>query len=429
MAEKLLTDRKCSATKTTTGEILLGDGGNLYLRVRPNAKDWLFIYRWETRQPKLSLGKYPDISLAEARDKALEARKLLAQGIDPKQHRLETEITRRAEKAVQSALPQNVQQLFDEWFKRDLSKRRADAGASVDRAFQKDVLPTLGEIPLSLIRRAHVTQLLDQVSERGVTRTVGILLADLRQMFSFGLARELLPLDPTFGLKKAAWQGIAAERDRVLSQAEIKALSKTLPNSDLLITHQHAIWIMLSTLARVGEISKARRSDIDLNAKTWLIPAEHSKNGIEHLIDLSPFALLHIKALLALEDAAAKKAEREQSLYLLPARHHQGHLDVKTLAKQVGDRQRKAAPMAKRSPHTSSLVLPGGKWTPHDLRRTGATLMGELGVRPEVIEKCLNHVEANRMKRVYQRQELRPDMKKAWHALGHVLAKCSVGNS
>ncbi len=78
--------------------------------------------------------------------------------------------------------------------------------------------------------------------------------------------------------------------------------------------------------------------------------------------------------------------------------------------------------MSRRTTLTSSLMLPGGKWTPHDLRRTGATLMGSLGIRPDVIERCLNHTEQNKIQRIYQRAELRPEMAAAWQLLGERLA-------
>ena len=78
--------------------------------------------------------------------------------------------------------------------------------------------------------------------------------------------------------------------------------------------------------------------------------------------------------------------------------------------------------MKNRSKLTDALILPRGKWTPHDLRRTGATLMGGLGVRPDVIEKCLNHVEQNALVRIYQRQSLEAEQREAWRLLGERLA-------
>lgn len=78
--------------------------------------------------------------------------------------------------------------------------------------------------------------------------------------------------------------------------------------------------------------------------------------------------------------------------------------------------------MSKRTKKSDSLILPGGKWTPHDLRRSGATLMGNSGIRPDIIEKCLNHVEQNKMMRIYQRQSLQKEQAEAWVIIGEKLA-------
>ncbi|MNZ99082.1 Phage integrase family protein [compost metagenome] len=90
------------------------------------------------------------------------------------------------------------------------------------------------------------------------------------------------------------------------------------------------------------------------------------------------------------------------------------------MTKQLGDRQRQPeqGTMSRRSAKAQALLLPGGKWTPHDLRRTGATIMTALGVLPEVAERCLNHTEENKVKRTYQRHSYAAEMAAAWHLLG-----------
>jgi hypothetical protein len=110
------------------------------------------------------------------------------------------------------------------------------------------------------------------------------------------------------------------------------------------------------------------------------------------------------------------------SQWCFPNRDDSGHVCVKTVTKQLGDRQRaEASPMSGRSSRTSALVLSGGKWTPHDLRRTAATLMTALGVLPEVAEKCLNHTEESRVKRTYQRYSYESEKREAWRLLGERL--------
>ena len=109
--------------------------------------------------------------------------------------------------------------------------------------------------------------------------------------------------------------------------------------------------------------------------------------------------------------------------WVFPASSLDGPVCPKTVTKQVADRQRSDnAPMSGRSKQTDSLALVGGQWRPHDLRRTGATLMAELGVLPDVIEKCLNHTEQTKVKRIYQRAQYETPMREAWQRLGDRLA-------
>lgn len=142
-------------------------------------------------------------------------------------------------------------------------------------------------------------------------------------------------------------------------------------------TSAAAIWIMLSTCCRVGEVCRARWEHVDLDTGLWRIPPENSKNAKEHVVYLSDFAKHQFAALKYL---ATDKYDGSQSPWVIPATNRDSHVCVKSLAKQIGDRQRgdDKAPMKNRSKLVSALILPRGKWTPHDLRRTGATLMGRL---------------------------------------------------
>jgi integrase len=272
-------------------------------------------------------------------------------------------------------------------------------------------MPKLGDRYADSIRRADIMSVLDAVKARGAARLANRLLAELRQMFGFATVREIVATDPTTGIEKKHVGGPEQERERVLSESDLRVLPAKLANGNLLKATQHAVWVMLATLARIGELTQARRADIDLAAGTWVIPADHSKNAKEHTIYLSEFAKLHLEALLGLSD---------DEVWLFPATRKDGPVSSKSITKQVYDRQGAAngKPLKHRSQHIDALTLPGGRWTPHDLRRTGATLMGELGVHGDVIEKCLNHLEQNKIKRTYQRAIRQQEQADAWRVLG-----------
>lgn len=109
------------------------------------------------------------------------------------------------------------------------------------------------------------------------------------------------------------------------------------------------------------------------------------------------------------------------NIWLFPNRDNSNHVCEKSITKQIGGRQSLNI-LCNRSKNNQALVLIGEKWTPHDLRRTGATIMGDLGISPDVIEKCLNHTEENKVKRIYQRQKLEAEQANAWHILGEKIA-------
>ena len=236
----------------------------------------------------------------------------------------------------------------------------------------------------------------------------------MRQMFRFAVDRDLIEHDPSASIRKAKIGGKDVERDRVLSDDEISSLAKQAPDAGLLITTETAIWIALSTCCRIGELLSARWEHIDLEQRTWLIPAEHSKNGKPHMVSLSGFAVNQFKRAQVVSG---------NSTWCYPNTGDNGPVCSKTVTKQLGDRQRQPdqGTMSRRSAKAQSLLLTGGKWTPHDLRRTGATLMTALGVLPEVAERCLNHTEENKVKRIYQRHSYVNEMAGAWRLLGECL--------
>ena len=241
-----------------------------------------------------------------------------------------------------------------------------------------------------------------------------VIFSLMRQMFRFAVDRDLIDSDPTASIRKAKIGGKDVERDRVLSEDEIRALAKQVPAAGLLVTSQAAIWIALSTCCRIGELLAARWEHVDLAKRTWTIPAENSKNKKAHVIVLSDFAM---QQFLRLREITG------DSSWCYPNTDNSGPVCPKTVTKQIGDRQRAPGQkvMSNRSAMAHALLLPGGKWTPHDLRRTGATLMTMMGVLPEVAERCLNHTEENKVKRIYQRHSYVREMSDAWSQLGHYL--------
>lgn len=324
----------------------------------------------------------------------------------------QTQITRLQELAAKDAR-MTVRGLFELWQHTDLKKRQ-DRGSEATRAFERDVFPLIGELAATDVNKSHIQSIIDTMLSRGVKRMTERVFSDLRQLFGFALDRDHIEVDPTARIKKHKIGG-SVERDRVLSEAELVQFFKLLPFSGLTETSQNALLIAISTGSRIGETLKAHWQHVDFQRRTWTQPevsaaGRFTKNGKRHVIHLNDMALRAFEALHQSSGATQ---------WVFPNARLNGPVDLKTVSKQVADRQRgDIERMSGRTKQTKALALAGGKWTPHDLRRTAATLMGDLNVLPEVIDRCLNHTEQNKVKRIYQRAQYEAPMREAWTKLG-----------
>lgn len=426
MPEKLLTTAELNAVTDKDVGSILNDGGGLRGRVRKNRAGKISVhfeykYRNGKQYRTTKVEHWPEHSLADIRNRCGEIKTGLAKGIDPidarKARKLgeQLELAQKAERdrqelerlALEAATQRTFASAIGQWAKLDLAHRK-DGGKEAVRAIEKDVIPLLGDLALIDVKRAMLMGILDYVVDRGARVMANHLFGDLKQFFNFALAREWIQEHPLAGLTKDRIGGRQNERERYLSEKEIVLLKKRLPKANLLRTTELSIWIMLSTCCRVGELSQARWKQVDFKKGEWFIPAGNSKNAKNHTVFLSDFARQKFEELQAIAVS---------DTYCFPSRDGKSHVGLKSITKQIKDRVR-ATPLDNRTSAVGTLLLPDGGWTPHDLRRTGATMMGELGVAGDVIDRCLNHIEQNKLKRTYQRHELKAEKRDAWRALG-----------
>jgi integrase len=311
---------------------------------------------------------------------------------------------------VRTVTPATVAEVFEFW-RADALAARKDGGESVRRSMNKDVLPTLGTSVANAVRRGQVVAVLERIVERGSARQAGCVLADLRQMFRWAAQSGFVEADPTATLRKADFGGAPQARRRRLTDDEVGELASKMRGARLARHIRHAIWLMLATGARIGEIAHARWQDIDLEARTWTIPAEHSHSGRDHVVPLSDFAIRHF-----LPDGEARRSD----IWVFPGRYASEALSPKALGKQIRDRQR-GSHIRGRASGTTTLLLAGGAWTPLDLRRTAAALLAEMGVRPDVIGACLDHAVRGDAQRAYHRLPTLDERRAALQRLGERL--------
>jgi integrase len=273
----------------------------------------------------------------------------------------------------------------------------------------------MGHLACEDVTKAHVMTVLDNILARGARRLANRTLSELRQMFGFGYVRDLVKYDPTHRIRKQDVGGKETERDRTLSEDEIRNLARKIPAANLYQPSECAIWILLATGCRVGDLMKASWDEINFEAGTWKFAPEKDKTHIKrtHTVFLSDFAL---------EQFCSLQSITGSSRWVFPANKGDRPVCKKSLSVQIADRQHGTGTRQKnRSSRADSLILSGAKWVPHDLRRTAATLIRTLGFGAEVAEACIYHLEADKMKRIYHRHSLEEDMREAWRVLGQRL--------
>ncbi len=442
-------------TPVDDGKTLREEGG-LTAKVRAGVRGVTVLFRYEFKmrgaKRDYRLGSWPKKSLAQIRAERDEMKASVARGIEPAAARKAAKIEAQAAVAAiiaeaerQTAENKTVTDLFEEWMRDGVS--RQDGNAELRRSFSKDVLPAIGDKPLRTITEKDLLTLLRSIKARGLNRTVVIRSKDIGQMLRWAEKRKpwrslMVDGNPAdlIDVNKLLDHNYQEQRDRLLSPGEIQelqhiftrlvreynALPAGLKYSGIRPVNprvQCAVWICLSTLCRIGELLKSEWRHVDLEKGTWFVPARatkgHKGKRKDHHVFLSSFALNQFKRL---------REETGHTPFCFPSKDESSHVDTKTVSKLIGDRQccfkNRSKPLSGRH-HDDSLVLSQGnkgEWTPHDLRRTGATMMQELGVTLEIIDRCQNHLMGgSKVRRHYLHYDYAKEKNEAWNKLGESL--------
>lgn len=453
-----ITNRELEALTAADGGRILREDGGIVGRVRAGTRGLTVSFRYEYKlggaKRDHALGSWPKKSLANIRAERDRVRVTTAEGIDPTAAKKAARIEKQ--KAVAATLAEaerdrvqvlTVQDLFDLWIVEGINRK--DGNKEVARMFKRDILPHIGVTPLRGLTESALRALLRAAIEAGTVSKATHMLLGVKQMLAWAEKRQpwrglLIDGNPADLISEDSIlpPEHEEERTRVLSPNEIRELheifadmaanyeaaapgTKYKHERPLKKESQLAVWISLGTLCRIGELLMARWEHVDLKAGTWFIPKENVKGRRgkkqNHYVRLSSFVLHRFQALHELTGKTA---------WCFPARNlTDSHVSVSAVSKQVGDRQErfmKRKPL-KRRKHDNTLVLAGGKngnWTPHDLRRTGATMMQQLGVSLDIIDRCQNHVLAgSKVRRHYLHHDYAEEKADAWERLGQRLTE------
>jgi len=341
----------------------------LSLLVSASSKSWYLHYSHAGKRSRMKLGSYPEISLAQARKKAREARSAVMEGNDP-----------LAEKrAVAASLC--VHDLVENYIARQASTRRTHE--EIARRLRRNVSGVIGDVKLSALHRRDLTRCIDAVKDRSADIEANRVFADARAMIRWARGRGDLDSNLMEGMSKPSVERI---RDRILTPDEIREVWAASDLGDAHKSIHRILRLCLVAGQRVGEIAGMRRNELNLDQRLWTIPAERAKNRREHRVPLSDIAVAILEEQIA--------ANRSHLPFVFPSYRSA----TRVLAVDAAVRRQ------------------GWTWRPHDLRRSAATMMEELGVSPFVVGHVLNHAgvtKATVTSRVYARYDYAKEKREA----------------
>lgn len=429
-----------SDTDGLSGEVRVSSNGSVSIAFR-------YGFKWQGKKAWHYCGAFPANEMAAIRDERDKARELVKAGIDPRAQKVVAKIEARTaiEEAIRADELKRTEvltfnDLYLAWIKDGVN--RSDGNKYITRSFGKHAIPVLGTIELRHLTEHHLRDVYRAVIASGKTATAVELSKDIGQMLRWAEKRKpwralLIDGNPAelVNIKKLVPSGYTKERKRQLSIEEIIKLRVVFdamaqdyadaPNKygaerPLKKEAQIALWLCLGTLCRIGELLMTEWKHVNFKQRTWFIPAANTKGERgrkrDQLVYLSDFTLNLFKQLHALTG---------HSEWAFPARYKEGHVCEKTVSKLVGDRQVKFKSRTRKLKcriENNSLVLGEVEWTPHDLRRTGATMMQKLKISREVINLCQNHVIGSKVDRVYLLDDYADEKREAWNKLGDRLA-------
>lgn len=371
----MLTDLEIRRAKPSAKKWRLTDERSLYLEIQPGgAKAWRLKYRFGGRERVLSFGRYPEVGLARARQRAQEARALLAEGIDP------NDVRKAAVAKLQAASLNSLEAVARAWLAHRAVSWKTGTREAVTASLVNDVFPKLGARPIAEIRPSEIREAVQAIDARGAGETATRVLQRLQLVFKYAMAHDLLEVDPTYPLKPSEiFKPRRVKHRASLELADVPVFLARLRVYDGDPATRDALELLVLTATRPGEVRGAAAGELDLGAALWRIPGERMKMKTPHLVPLSRQALRLVKARAAIA--------RGDDL-LFPSPFYPG--------KPISD-----------GTLNSALARMGYKGiaTAHGFRTLFSTTANEAGWNADVIERQLAHEERNEVRGAYNRAQ------------------------
>ncbi len=365
-----LTDATLKALKPREHRFSLTDGRGLSIEVYPTGgMGWRYRYRVGGKLEKVALGKYPAVSLKDARQRRDELAGVVAKGASPARLKQLRKVALAEETTVRE---------FGEQYFKDVVSRDRKNTTTMRRYFDKEIYPKLGDRRVREVTPADIQNIVFEKRDHGFPAAAADLRNLCKRMWDYAIVRQVAGVNPASALPVRFITKVRP-RTRALSPDEIRTYLTMLYGSGIRRQFKLALHLILLTLARKAELLQARWAEIDFDAAEWTVPEANSKTGKPHVVYLSTHAVELMKELQRLAGT---------SDWVLPGRSSPDKPFAHNALNKALD----------------GINCPIEPFTVHDLRRTGSTRLHEAGFNSDVIEKALNHTIGG-VRGVYNRAE------------------------
>jgi integrase len=374
-----LSDLAARKAKATGKPFKLADGGGLHLLVSPNgSKLWRLKYRFAGKEKLLSFGPYPAVSLADARRRRDEAKKLLIEGTDPSTKKKLDKL------AASTAAANTFGAVAREVLENKKANDAAEATMDKNRWLLEHLAAPLADRPIAEITAAEILQLLKSVEKTGRRETARRLRGAIGSVFRYAMVTLRASQDPTLAIHGALLPPKVEHRAAIVDETRFGALLRAIDEFDGWPSLRAALKFLALTFVRPGEVRGATRNEFDLKEAVWRIPAERMKVRRPHEIPLSR------QALAVLEDIWPLS---EYGDLVFPS--------IRTNRRPLSENSFNAA--------LRRLGFAQDEMTAHGFRASASTILHDRGYDSRVIEAALGHQDENEIRRAYNRAKYWPE--------------------
>jgi integrase len=374
-----LTDTAIKKTRPADKPFKLYDGRGLYLLVQPNgAKYWRLKYRFSEKEKVLALGVYPEVTLAEAREQCLQARKLIGKGVDP------VAAKQAAKRQHQAQCGHSFENIAREWHAKQ-GRWTADHAHRVLSSLEKEIFPWIGAKPIGEITAPVIVDVVGRVEKRNALDVASRVLQRISSVYRYAIQTGRTTYNPAADLAGSLETRKVIHR-AALSRAELPEFLSKLQVYDGQPITRLALNLVVLTFVRSRELRGARWEEFDFERAEWRIPAERMKITAEHIVPLSRQAIAILDELQPLTGSYDLVFPNQNNLTrcmsentLLYAMYRMGY-------------------------HSKATV--------HGFRATASTILNEMGFKADVIERQLAHAERNKVRAAYHRSEYLDERRK-----------------